>query len=117
MIVVRALYGLKSSGAAFRAHLAERLYEMGFKPSKADPDVWMRPDAKEDGSEYYEYVLVYVDDCMSISMDAVGVLKEIQATFKLKGYKMDKPDMYLGARLDQMEALGYWLGVHWLKIL
>ena len=104
MIVVRALYGLKSSGAAFRAHLAERLYEMGFKPSKADPDVWMRPDVKEDKSEYYEYVLVYVDDCMAISMDAIGVLKEIQETFKLKGDKMEKPDMYLGARLEQMEA-------------
>ena len=104
MIVVRALYGLKSSGAAFRAHLAERLYEMGFQASRGDPDVWMRPAVKEDGEEYYEYVLVYVDDCISISMDAVGVLKEIQETFKLKGDKMDPPDMYLGARLELMEV-------------
>ena len=39
MIVRKALYGLKSSEAAFRALLAERLYEIGFVPSKADPDV------------------------------------------------------------------------------
>jgi hypothetical protein len=41
MIVIRALYGLKSSGAAFRAFLAETLYDIGYKPSVADPDVWM----------------------------------------------------------------------------
>ena len=29
MLVVRALYGLKSSGAAFRAFLAETLYDLG----------------------------------------------------------------------------------------
>ena len=41
MIVVRAFYGLKSSGAAFRSLLAETLYNLGYTPSKADPDVWM----------------------------------------------------------------------------
>ena len=33
MLVVRALYGLKSSGAAFRALLEEVLYDMGYRPS------------------------------------------------------------------------------------
>ena len=39
MIVVMALYGLKSSGAAFRSLLAETLHEMDYVPTKADPDV------------------------------------------------------------------------------
>jgi hypothetical protein len=30
MIVVRALFGLKSAGASFRAFLGEHLYDMGF---------------------------------------------------------------------------------------
>ena len=47
MLVVQALYGLKSSGAAFRALLAEALYDLGYKSSVADPDVWLRPDIKE----------------------------------------------------------------------
>jgi hypothetical protein len=29
-LIVRALYGLKSSGAAWRAHLANTLHRMGF---------------------------------------------------------------------------------------
>jgi hypothetical protein len=41
MIIKKALYGLKCTGAAFRAHLAETLDAMGFKPSYADPDVWL----------------------------------------------------------------------------
>ena len=52
MIVTRALYGLKSSGAAFRALLAEVLWDLGYRPSKADPDVYMRPAVKSDGTTY-----------------------------------------------------------------
>jgi hypothetical protein len=41
MIITRALYGLKSSGAAFRALCAETLRDAGYEPTKADPDVWI----------------------------------------------------------------------------
>ena len=47
-VVVRALYGLKSSGAPFRAFLAERLNNMGFKSSVKYPDVWYRDAKKSD---------------------------------------------------------------------
>ena len=32
MVVVRALYGLKSSGAYFRALLDEQLHDLGYRP-------------------------------------------------------------------------------------
>ena len=38
-IVIKALYGLKNSGAAFRAHPAEQLDAINFKSSIADPDI------------------------------------------------------------------------------
>ena len=39
--IVRALYGLKSAGASFHAHLANVLRNiMHFMPCEADPDVW-----------------------------------------------------------------------------
>ena len=47
MIIVRALYGLRSSGAAFRALLAETLYDLNYRPSYVDPDVYMRPAVKK----------------------------------------------------------------------
>ena len=38
-MVVRALHGLKSASAAFRSFMAEKLDEMNFASSTADPDV------------------------------------------------------------------------------
>jgi hypothetical protein len=101
MIIRKALYGLKSSGAAFRAHLAETLYELDYKPTKADPDVWIRPATKPDGFEYYEITLVYVDDILCISHDPKATMEGIQATFQLKDNKIEKPEHYLGAQLAQ----------------
>ena len=77
-IVVRALYGLKSASAAFRAFMAKQLDEIGFKSSPADPDVWLRPAVKDDGEEYYEYVMMYVDDILAISMRATEVLESLK---------------------------------------
>lgn len=103
MLIVRALYGLKSSGAAFRSFLADTIYELGFIPSKADPDVWMRPAIKEDGFKYWEYLLIYVDDCLCVSHAPEKVLKRIQGEgFTLKDGKMEPPDTYLGATLTTM---------------
>ncbi len=52
VIIVRALYGLKSSRAAWHANLAESLNALGFVASLADPDVWYHAATKPDGTEY-----------------------------------------------------------------
>ena len=101
MVIKKALYGLKSSGAAFRAHLAETLYDLGYKSTKGDPDVWIRPATKPNGFEYFEMVLVYVDDILCISDKPEATMDGIKATFKLKDDKVEKPDNYLGAQLTQ----------------
>ena len=103
MLVVRALYGLKSSGAAFRALLAETLHDIGYIPSKADPDVWMRVATKADGFKYYEYILCYVDDVLSISGDPMKTMLAIKDQFKLKDDKIAEPTDYLGAVLSPMQ--------------
>ena len=51
MLVVRALYGLKSSGAAWRKMLTQTLRYLGYVCSKADPDVWIKAKTKPDGTE------------------------------------------------------------------
>ena len=63
MLVKKALCGLKSSGASFRAFLAETLDAMGFKPGCANPRVWLRPAVrKPDGFEHCECILRCVDN-------------------------------------------------------
>ena len=58
---------------------------------------------KADGSEYYEYVLCYVDDILSISHDPMKTMKKIQEDFKLKNDRIAESDMYLGATLSKMK--------------
>jgi len=62
IIIVRALYGLKTSGAAWRAAFAQKLVEMGYQSSKAAPDIWIWQGVKPNGFCYYEILLVYVND-------------------------------------------------------
>ena len=102
MIIVRALYGLKTSGAAFRALLAETLNDLNYKPTKADPDVYLRPAVKNNGFKYYEYVLVYVDDVLCMSDQPQITMKGIQDNFKIKNDKIEEPSMYLGAEISKM---------------
>ena len=61
MIISRALYGLKSSGAVWRGKLAETLMLLGYKSYEADADVFMKRDIKPNGYLYYKYMLCYVD--------------------------------------------------------
>ena len=98
-IVAKALYGLKSAGASFRSFLAKKFDALNFKSCLADPDVWRRPAMKENGEEYYEYVMTYVDDLVAISTNAKGILEEIRNEVKLKNDSIKPPDIYLGAKL------------------
>ena len=55
--IVWALYGLKSSGAHWRDHMAASLRDAGFASCKADPDIWMKAAVKPNGDKYWAYVL------------------------------------------------------------
>jgi hypothetical protein len=102
--IVRALYGLKSAGAAFHAHLASILRnQLHFKPCEADPDVWMRAAVKPDGTEYYDYVLCYVDDVMIISAKPDEIADELKAHFVLKEVldPGQERQRYLGAMIGK----------------
>jgi hypothetical protein len=66
VFIVRALYGLPSSGKVWREHMASTSCDFRYKSRKADPDVWMRPKTKPDGLKYWSYILVYTDDLLVI---------------------------------------------------
>ena len=99
MLVRKFRYGLKSSGAAFRAFLAETLNEMGYWPIDDDLVLCLRPEVKPDIFEYYEYILCYVNDVLCINHNQRKLMKRIQEDFKLKDDKLEPPAVYLGAIL------------------
>jgi hypothetical protein len=97
-IIVRALYGLKSAGAAFCAHLASFMRQMGYTSCKVDPDLWFKAETQPDNSVlYYAYILCYVDDILCIHHDALSVLTKIDKYLPLKPTSVGNPDIYLGA--------------------
>ena len=99
--VVRALYGLKSSGQAWRTHFSQTLEAMGFKSSLADPDVWMKAATKPNGEEYYAYIMVYVDDLLCIGLNPQQYMDRVSESFKLKAGSVGPPKVYLGANCQQ----------------
>ena len=54
-LIVKFIYGLKSSGARFRNYLAQILLDLGFKSHIVDLDMWIRHNTKLDGFKYWEY--------------------------------------------------------------
>ena len=58
----------------------------------------MRPD----GTEYYEYILMYVDNILEISVDDKKKLKSLEGnTIQYNNNKIASPDMYLQANLQE----------------
>ena len=104
LIVAKALYGLKSSGAAWRRHLANSIADMGFKSSRGDPDLYYRPANKPDGTPYYEYILVYVDDILAISCDTAPIMDEFSKLYRLKPDSVGPPSRYLGADIGVQDS-------------
>ena len=49
----------------------------------------MRPAMKDDGFQYWEYVLCCVDDLLAISDNPTRIMKSIQSKFSLKDDKME----------------------------
>ena len=73
---------------------------LDFKSCLADPDVWMRPATKSDGSEYYEFVLLYTDNVLCISENSEKTIREeIRKYFDLKKESVGPPKFYLGDQL------------------
>jgi hypothetical protein len=92
---------MKSSGAAWRALLATTLANLGFKSSLADPDVWIREAVRPDGLEYYEMVLVYVDDILAVSHNTKEIMDKLSEIYQLKPGSVGPPTRYLGATIGK----------------
>jgi hypothetical protein len=97
LIVEGGWYGHKTAAATFHAHLATKLRTMGFMPSKADLDLWIRKTSE--GT--YDYIASYVDDIIVISKDPMTLIDKFKETYALKG--VGTPEYYLGGNFHQVD--------------
>ena len=92
-IMIKALYRTRSGGARWHDRLFDILQELKFKLSKADPDVWMRP---EPGGTCYEYIPVYVDDLAIAAKDPQAFCNELKKKYNLKLKGVGPLEYHLG---------------------
>ena len=104
VVIVRALYGLKSSGAEWKKTFASYIkHTLGFTSCiGADDDVYMRLEKDELGNEFYSYILCYVDDVLVLHKDPDKYLNMVNRDFRLKN-PPEAPTMYLGADISKYE--------------
>jgi hypothetical protein len=103
MIIEKALDGLKTSGAAWRSLLASSLTELGYESTKADRDVGICTAVKPDGFEYYEMLLVYVDNILFVAFDPKLTMDAIGKLYRLKEGSVGPPEQYLGANIKRVQ--------------
>jgi Reverse transcriptase (RNA-dependent DNA polymerase) len=82
LIIFKALYGLRSSRLCWYQRFADVLKALGFSPTKAEAEIWMR-----ENNGLYEYVAVYVDDLLIAAKDTGEIVKALieDHKFNLKG--------------------------------
>ena len=107
MVIVKALYGLRTSATRWAERLADVLRAEGFTPSLADENLWIR-----DAGDVYEYVCVYVDDLMALMKDPASFFQRLSDpnihNFKLKG--VGPPEYHLGGDFGKDPDGTVWLG-------
>ena len=82
--------------------MAKKLYEIVFKYIRADPYVWLRPTIKPDREEYYEYIIMYVENILAILMNPTKILKVTEGkTAKYKNVNIAPPKLYLGKKVKR----------------
>ena len=89
---VRLWYSLKRSGTSCHAMLSQTMTDMEYTRCKADHDVWYCPAVKPNGFEYYEYVLIFVDNILNISKDTKATVETIGTLYWLKPGSVGPPD-------------------------
>ena len=91
---------MKSSGRDFRDHLSDCMDYMRYKSCLTDPDLWMRPTKLDNCIEYYEYILLYVDDCLFVREYPDHVLNQLRKYFPMNPESVGPRKLYLDGKLS-----------------
>ena len=83
--------------------LAQTIRDLGHESSKAYPDVWLEAKTKPDGTEYYAYVLVYVDDVLHLHHDPDTFTNRLAEVYRLKDGSVGEPKKYLGDNIENVQ--------------
>ena len=94
--VVKALYGLPTSGNMWHTHLAHTLREMIFNTIRFELDVWIG------GSKVgYNYIRTHTDDVLAIAVNPTYIFNKMNETYKIKAF--GPQTIHIGCDYQQVE--------------
>ena len=97
VVIVRALYDLKSASSSWRLHLCNTIIDLlRYKASNGYPDVFMKREVQNDGTEYYSYFVIYVDNILCAHEYPKSIIDKLGSVYRLKDGSIEKPERYLG---------------------
>lgn len=90
-----------------------------YTPTQADPDIYIKMRTRVDGTQYYSYLVVYVDDILCVDEHPKTIMDILSSKYTIKG-KIEFPEMYLGSNMrkwtyskdDGTEGTCYAMGSH-----
>ena len=100
LVMHKVLYGTRSGEVCLNDKLSDILHQIGFKPSKADPDIWMK-SSKDD--KYYEYIAVFFDDLAICMKDPQAFGDTLKERYKLKLKELDQSITILDVDIPEMK--------------
>ena len=75
----------------------------------ADLDVYRKAKVRKDGTRYYSYLVIYVDDVLCVDEGPRSIIKQIEEVYRVKPESVIKPDSYLGMNVrpwDVQDSVG-----------
>jgi len=70
---------------------------MGYTPSKADLDFWIKKC-----KEHYEYIATYINDVLCFGQNPLATIMELKKEYILKG--IGKPEYYVSGMQHQRDG-------------
>ena len=75
---------------------------MGYRSTESDPEVWINMSTSENGTDYYKYMLVYVDDVLHLENNAHEDILKLSQVYLLEEVFVP-PGIYIGANVDKVK--------------
>ena len=87
---------MKTAAASWRSHFQDTILDvLGYKSTLADMDVYMKERTKQDGSKYYSYLIIYIDDVLCIDENPKAIIDHIATVYRIKDGSIEVPTRYL----------------------
>ncbi len=100
LLIDKGLYGLCSSSVHFHKYLSTRLRQMGYSPSRADPDFWIK-----NLGNCYEYVAEYIDDVLIFGANPMALIEELKRDYIREKHMVSYINFFLSYVLKIFQVL------------